>query len=49
MNIGVGMQTSVRIFFEYWATIWALLSMGESFAIIIGSWVTSQGLTVTYV
>lgn len=47
MNVGVGMQTSARIFFEYWATIWALTNFGESLAIIVGSWIRSEGLTVT--
>jgi len=47
MNVGVGMQTSARIFFEYFTTIWSLTNLGESFAIIVSSWVPSEGLTVT--
>ncbi|KAL7419907.1 hypothetical protein Q5752_005823 [Cryptotrichosporon argae] len=49
MNVGVGMQTSARIYFEYAASIWALLNMGESFAIIFGAWISVEGLTVTVV
>ncbi|ORY27652.1 P-loop containing nucleoside triphosphate hydrolase protein [Naematelia encephala] len=49
MNIAVGMQTSARIYFEYSATIWAMLNMGESFAIIFGTWIHTEGLTVTIV
>lgn len=47
MNVGVGMQTSARIFFEYSMTIWALCNMGESLAVIFGVWIPSEGLTVT--
>ncbi|WWC68886.1 uncharacterized protein I206_102822 [Kwoniella pini CBS 10737] len=49
MNIGVGMQTSVRIYFEFAVTIWAMVNMGESFAMIFGSWIQTEGLTVTVV
>ncbi|KAK6907065.1 hypothetical protein I203_101054 [Kwoniella mangroviensis CBS 8507] len=49
MNIGVGMQTSVRIYFEFAITIWAMVNMGESFAMIFGSWIQTEGLTVTVV
>ncbi|WWD16853.1 hypothetical protein CI109_101285 [Kwoniella shandongensis] len=49
MNIGVGMQTSVRIYFEYAITIWAMVNMGESFTLILGSWIQTEGLTVTVV
>lgn len=47
MNVGVGMQTSVRIFFEYFATIWCMHNLGESLAIVVGMWVPSEGVTVT--
>lgn len=47
MNVGVGMQTSARIFFEFFASIWALSNLGESFAIAVSMWVSSEGLTVT--
>lgn len=47
MNVAVGMQTSARIFFEFFASIWALGCLGESFAIAVGMWVRSEGLTVT--
>ncbi|WRT65356.1 uncharacterized protein IL334_002299 [Kwoniella shivajii] len=49
MNVGVGMQTSVRIYFEFAITIWAMVNMGESFAMIFGSWIQTEGLTVTVV
>ncbi|KAK8861246.1 hypothetical protein IAR55_002065 [Kwoniella newhampshirensis] len=49
MNIGVGMQTSARIYFEFAITIWAMVNMGESFAMIFGSWIQTEGLTVTVV
>lgn len=47
MNVGVGMQTSVRIFFEYFVTIFCLLHMGESFSMLFGAWISVEGLTVT--
>jgi hypothetical protein len=47
MNVGVGLQTSARIFFEFATTIWALGNMGESAAMIVGAWIQSEGLTVT--
>jgi hypothetical protein len=47
MNIGVGMQSSVRIFFEYSASIWALCNMGESYAMCVSMWINSDGLVVT--
>jgi ABC-type multidrug transport system permease subunit len=47
MHAAVGMQTSVAIFFEFFATIWAMQSLGESLAIVVGMWVRSEGLTVT--
>lgn len=47
MNVAVGMQTSVRIYFEYFACTWALVNMGESLSIIVASWLDSEGLTVT--
>jgi hypothetical protein len=49
MNVAVGMQTSARIYFEYSMTIWAMVNMGESFALVLASWLHVEGLTVTYV
>ncbi|WVQ94560.1 hypothetical protein IAU59_001640 [Kwoniella sp. CBS 9459] len=49
MNVAVGMQTSVRIYFEFAISIWAMVNMGESFAILFGSWIQTEGLTVTSV
>jgi len=49
MNVGVGMQTSARIYFEYSMSIWSMLSMGESFLLIFGTFIHIEGLTVTYV
>ncbi|KAJ7293859.1 P-loop containing nucleoside triphosphate hydrolase protein [Mycena rebaudengoi] len=37
MNVAVGMQTDARIYFEYSASIWAVLNLGESVAIIFAS------------
>lgn len=47
MNAGVGMQTSVRIYFEFFSTIWAMHNLGESLALVVGMWVPSEGVTVT--
>lgn len=47
MNVAIGMQTSARIYFEYSISIWAMVNMGESFAMIFGSWIQTEGLTVT--
>lgn len=47
MNVAVGMQTSVRIYFEFAVSIWAMINMGESFAVILASWIPVEGLTVT--
>lgn len=49
MNVAVGLQTSARIYFEFAFTIWAMINMGESFAIVVGSWIAVEGLTVTCV
>ncbi|WVQ92160.1 hypothetical protein IAS59_005968 [Cryptococcus gattii] len=49
MNVAIGMQTSARIYFEYSISIWAMVNMGESFAMIFGSWIQTEGLTVTIV
>lgn len=49
MNVGVGMQTSARIYFEFSISIWALLNMGESLLLIFGTFIHIEGLTVTYV
>ena len=46
INVGAGMQTSARIYFEYAMTIWAMVNMGESFAIIFATWIPIEGLTV---
>ncbi|KAJ1301061.1 hypothetical protein OPQ81_003479 [Rhizoctonia solani] len=48
-NIGAGMQTSPRIFFEYSFAIFALQSNGESFGIIFASITNSLGLSVSLV
>lgn len=47
MNVAVGLQTSARIYFEFAVTIWAMVNMGESFAIILATWIPVEGLTVT--
>lgn len=47
MNVGVGMQTSATIYFEFFACIWCLVNMGESLGLIAASWLNSEGLTVT--
>jgi hypothetical protein len=49
MNVAVGLQTSAKIYFEFGMTIWAMVNMGESFAMIFGSWIQIEGLTVTWV
>jgi hypothetical protein len=43
------MQTAARIYFQFGTTIWAMLNMGESLAMIAGSWIPIEGLTVTWV
>ncbi|CAE7148911.1 unnamed protein product [Rhizoctonia solani] len=48
-NIGAGMQTSPRIFFEYAFAIFALQSNGESFGIIFACITNSLGLSVSLV
>ncbi|KAB5589912.1 hypothetical protein CTheo_6655 [Ceratobasidium theobromae] len=48
-NIGAGMQTSPRIFFEYAAAVFALQSNGESFGIMFASITNSLGLSVSLV
>ncbi|CAE6447201.1 unnamed protein product [Rhizoctonia solani] len=48
-NIGAGMQTSPRIFFEYAFAIFALQSNGESFGIIFACITNSLGLSVSCV
>ncbi|KDN46584.1 hypothetical protein RSAG8_04237, partial [Rhizoctonia solani AG-8 WAC10335] len=48
-NIGAGMQTSPRIFFEYAFAIFALQSNGESFGIIFACITDSLGLSVSLV
>ena len=42
MNVAVGEQTSVRIFFEFAVSIWSMVNMGESFAILVGSWINTE-------
>jgi len=49
MNVAVGLQTSTNIYFEFGMTIWAMVNLGESFAMIFGSWIQIEGLTVTWV
>lgn len=41
------MQTSARICFEINTTIWAMVNVGESFALICRAWIQTEGLTVT--
>ncbi|KAF8688664.1 P-loop containing nucleoside triphosphate hydrolase protein, partial [Rhizoctonia solani] len=48
-NIGAGMQTSPRIFFEYAFSIFALQSNGESFGMIFACITNSLGLSVSLV
>jgi len=48
-NIGAGMQTSPRIFFEFALAQWALLFTGESIGIIFGSFTRSMGFNVSLV
>ncbi|KAG8697020.1 hypothetical protein FRC09_008117 [Ceratobasidium sp. 395] len=48
-NIGAGMQTSARIFFEYAVAIFALQSNGESFGIAFACVTNSLGLSVSLV
>ncbi|QRV93619.1 ABC transporter [Ceratobasidium sp. AG-Ba] len=48
-NIGAGMQTSARIFFEYAFAIFALQSNGESFGIAFACVTNSLGLSVSLV
>ncbi|ORX36262.1 P-loop containing nucleoside triphosphate hydrolase protein [Kockovaella imperatae] len=49
INVGAGMQTSVRIFFEFSLTIWACVNLGESWAMMFGAWIPAEGLTVVVV
>ncbi|KAG9121915.1 hypothetical protein FRC07_001937, partial [Ceratobasidium sp. 392] len=46
-NIGAGMQTNARIFFEYAVAIFALQSNGESFGIAFACVTNSLGLSVS--
>ncbi|KAG8888726.1 hypothetical protein FRB98_006983 [Tulasnella sp. 332] len=48
-NLGNGMQTSPRIFFELVFVEWALLSTGESIGIIFGVFTQSMGFNVSLV
>ncbi|KAG8903628.1 hypothetical protein FRB99_002933 [Tulasnella sp. 403] len=48
-NIGAGMQTNARIFFEFAFAEWALLSTGESIGLMFGSFTNSMGFNVSYV
>jgi hypothetical protein len=47
MNIGAGMQLSASIYCEFAVSIWTLVHLGESMAILFSSWVKIDGLTVT--
>lgn len=47
MNVAVGMQTSARIYFQFSVSIWAMINMGESMTMIVGSFISIEGLTVT--
>lgn len=46
-NVGGGMQTNARIFFEYSLCIFALQSNGESFGIMFGCLTDSMGFNVS--
>ncbi|KAK4057385.1 ATP-binding cassette transporter snq2 [Microbotryomycetes sp. JL221] len=44
---GMNMQSSARIFIEFWIATFALISVGESVGIIFASWFDSGGLAVS--
>ncbi|KAG8903614.1 hypothetical protein FRC01_009068 [Tulasnella sp. 417] len=48
-NIGAGMQTNARIFFQFAFAQWALVSTGESIGMMFGSFTRSMGFNVSYV
>jgi hypothetical protein len=49
MNVAVGLQTSVRIYFEFSTTLLCLLSFGESIAVLFCTFVGQMGLAVSLV
>lgn len=49
MHTATGMQSNVRIFFEFAVAIWAQLSFGESVGIAFASFFDTMGLSVTLV
>ncbi|KAG8951402.1 hypothetical protein FRC04_006173 [Tulasnella sp. 424] len=48
-NIGAGMQTNPRIFFQFAFAEWALVSTGESIGMMFGSFTRSMGFNVSLV
>ncbi|KAG8923585.1 hypothetical protein FRC00_006062 [Tulasnella sp. 408] len=48
-NIGAGMQTNARIFFQFAFAQWALVSTGESIGMMFGSFTRSMGFNVSLV
>lgn len=49
MNVAVGQQTSVRIYFEFVTTIFCCLSFGESISVIFCAFVGQMGVAVSLV
>ena len=47
INVGVGLQSSARTYFEFVVTIWAQISWGESVGILLCSFTDSLGLSVS--
>jgi hypothetical protein len=47
INVGVGLQSNVRTYFEFVITIWAQISWGESVGIMFCSFSDSLGLSVS--
>ncbi|KAG8931848.1 hypothetical protein FRC02_002035 [Tulasnella sp. 418] len=48
-NIGAGLQTNARIFFQYAFAVWALQSNGESFGMMFGVVTRDMGVNVSLV
>lgn len=49
MNVAVGEQTSIRIYFEFCTTIFCCLSFGESVAVLFCSFIEQMGVAVSLV
>lgn len=47
LNVAAGMQTSPRIFFEFWLVQWSVASFGESVGLMLASFARSMGLNVS--